>query len=71
MRIAMIGRGKNSSPYVRLVARACFSEFGVAVTCVDTAKIATGRVAARNRGLRAPPSPCRMDPRSTRRRVTV
>src|SRR5436305_7385929 len=39
MRIAMIGTG-----YVGLVSGACFSEFGVAVTCVDKDAAKIGRL---------------------------
>src|SRR5262250_2709197 len=42
MRIAMIGTG-----YVGLVSGACFSEFGVAVTCVDKD---AGKIAGLKRG---------------------
>ena len=42
MRIAMIGTG-----YVGLVSGACFSEFGVTVTCVDKD---AGKIERLNRG---------------------
>ena len=42
MRIAMIGTG-----YVGLVSGACFSEFGVDVTCVDKD---TGKIERLSRG---------------------
>ncbi len=42
MRIAMIGTG-----YVGLVSGACFSEFGVSVTCVDKD---AGKIARLSRG---------------------
>ncbi len=39
MRIAMIGTG-----YVGLVSGACFSEFGIDVTCVDVEKAKIDRL---------------------------
>ncbi|MCK4867714.1 MAG: UDP-glucose 6-dehydrogenase, partial [Alphaproteobacteria bacterium] len=42
MRVTMIGAG-----YVGLVSGACFSEFGVHVTCVDTDE---GKIARLNAG---------------------
>src|SRR3954470_8024121 len=54
MRIAMIGTG-----YVGLVSGACFSEFGVSVTCVDKEE---GKIARLRRGEMPiyEPRPCQL-----------